>query len=154
MPLSSSFLFKGLSESQLQRLTPVVNDIEVPKGRWLFQEGSKADRVYIIKSGAVEMLTKVNGEYELPIRILRSEGSCFGTSALVPPYEYSLSARSAEDVSLFEIKREDLEKISAEDGQLGCAIMKNLAQHLLDRLKETRLELKTHFKNLFGSMHH
>ena len=154
MPLSSSFLFKGLSESQLQRLTTAVNDVEVPKGRWLFQEGNKADRVYILKSGAVEMLTKVNGEYELPIRILRSEGSCFGTSALVPPYEYSLSARSTEDVDLLEIKREDLEKISTEDGSLGCAVMKNLAQYLLERLKETRLELKTHFKNLSGSMHH
>jgi CRP-like cAMP-binding protein len=153
MPLSSSFLFKGLSESQLQRVTQAVTNIQIPKGRWLFEEGSKADRVYIVKSGAVEMLTKVNGEHELPIRILRSEGSCFGTSALVPPYEYSLSARSAEDVDLLEIKREDLEQISTEDGSLGCAIMKNLAQYLLERLKETRLELKTHFKNLFHSMH-
>lgn len=153
MPLSSSFLFKGLSESRLQRLTPAVKEIEIPKGRWLFQEGSQADRIYILKSGAVEMMTTVRGEYELPIKILRSEGSCFGTSALVPPHEYSLSARSAEDVTLLEIKREDLEKISAEDSILGCAIMKNLAKYLLDRLKETRLELKTHFENLFGSMH-
>ena len=99
------------------------------------------------------MLTRINGEYELPIRKLRNEGSCFGTSALVAPHEYSLSARSAEEVTLFEIKREDLEKLSIEDSVLGCAIMKNLAQHLLDKLKETRLELKTHFQNLFRSMH-
>ena len=153
MPLSSSFLFKGLSESQLQRLTTAVREIQVQKGHWLFQEGKTADRVYIIKSGAVEMLTKVNGEYELPIKILRSEGECFGTSALVPPHEYSLSARCAEEAYLLEIKREDLEKISVEDSALGCAIMKNLAQHLLDRLKETRQELKIHFKTLFRAMH-
>ncbi|MBW2337598.1 MAG: hypothetical protein JRF47_12720, partial [Deltaproteobacteria bacterium] len=54
---------------------------------------------------------------------------------------------------LLEISREDLEKINDEDSALGCAIMKNLAQHLLDRLKETRQELKIHFKTLFRSMH-
>ncbi len=153
MPLSSSFLFKGLSESQLQRLTAAVKEIQVQKGQWLFQEGSTADRIYIIKSGAVEMLTRVNGEYELPIKIIRSQGGCIGTSALVPPYQYSLSAKCADDAVLLEISREDLEKINDEDSALGCAIMKNLAQHLLDRLKETRQELKIHFKTLFRSMH-
>ena len=153
MPLSLSFLFRGLTKSQLQQLNIAANEIQVPKGQWLFQEGKMADRVYIIKSGAVEMLTKVNGEYELPIKIVRSEGGCFGSSALVPPYLYSLSARCAEDAVLLEIKRQDLEKLSAEDSALGCAIMTNLAQHLLDRLKETRQELKIHFNTLFRSMH-
>ena len=153
MPLSSSFLFKGLSASQLQRLTTAATEIQIQKGQWLFQEGKTADRVYIIKSGAVEMLTRVNGEYELPIKIVRSKGGCFGTSALVPPHEYSLSAKCAQDAVLLGISRADLEKISEEDSALGCAIMKNLAQHLLDRLKETRQELKIHFKTLFRSMH-
>ena len=153
MSLSSSFLFKGLSESQLQCLTTAVKEIQTQKGQWLFQEDKAADRIFIIKSGAVEMLTKVNGEYELPIKIIRSKGGCFGTSALVPPYQYSLSAKCAEDAVLLEIRREDLEKISEVDSALGCAIMKNLAQNLLDRLKETRQELKIHFKTLFRSMH-
>jgi CRP-like cAMP-binding protein len=92
-------------------------------------------------------------EYELPIKIIRSKGECFGTSALVPPHEYSLSARCAEDATILEIRREDLEKISEKDSALGCAVMKNLAQNLLARLKETRQEVKIHFKSLFRSMH-
>ena len=153
MPHSSSFIFKGLSETQLQRLTSAVKERQIPKNQWLFQEGSSADRIYILKTGAVEMLTKVNGEYELPINIIRSKDECFGTSALVPPHEYSLSARCAEDATILEIKREDLEKITAEDSAMGCIIMKNLAKNLLDRLKETREEVKIHFKTLFRSMH-
>ena len=152
MPLALSLLFKGLSESQLQRLTTAFKEIQIKKGQLLFQEGKTGDRVYIVKSGAVEMLTKVGGEYELPIKIIRAQEGCFGTSVLVPPYQYSLSAKCAEDATLLEIRREDLEKISAEDSALGCAIMKNLAQHLLDRLKETRQELRIHFKTLFRSM--
>ena len=153
MPHSSSFIFKGLSETQLQRLTSAVKERQIPKNQWLFQEGSSADRIYILKSGAVEMLTKVNGEYELPINIIRSKDECFGTSALVPPHEYSLSARCAEDATILEIKREDLEKITAEDSAMGSIIMKNLAKNLLHRLKETREEVKIHFKTLFRSMH-
>jgi hypothetical protein len=33
-------------------------------------------------------------------------------------------------------------------------ILANLAKHFLDRLKETRQELKIHFKTIFKSMHH
>jgi CRP-like cAMP-binding protein len=153
MPLSSSFLFKGLSESQLQRITTAAKEIQIPKGQWLFQEGNAADRVYVLKDGAVELLTRVNGEYELPIKIIRSKEGCFGISALVPPYQYSLTSKCAEDSTLLEIQRHDLQNLTQEDSGLGCVIMTNIAQYLLDRLKETRQELKIHFKTLFRSMH-
>ena len=153
MPLSSSFLFKGLTESQLQCIAAVAKEIRIQKGQWLFQEDNAADRVYVLKDGAVELLTRVNGEYELPIKIIRSKGECFGTSTLVPPHQYSLASRCAEDSNLLEIQRHDLQNLTQEDSDLGCVIMTNLAQHLLDRLKETRQELKIHFKTLFQSMH-
>ena len=153
MPLSSSYLFKGLTESQLQILNEAVREIKIQKGQWLFQEGKSADRMYVLKSGAVEKLTRVNDDFELPISIIRSPGRCFGTSSLVPPYQFSLSARGAKDAVLFEIQREDLQRLTREDNALGYTIMANLAQHLLDRLKETRLELKIHFKTLLRSVH-
>ena len=153
MPLSSTYLFKGLSESRLQRLNEAAKEIKVFKGQWLFQEGTSADRMYVLKSGAVEMLTRVNNDFELPVSIIRSPGRCFGISSLVPPHQYSLSARCAEDAALFEIQREDLQQLIREDNALGYAIMASLAQHLLDRLKETRQELKIHFQTIFRSMH-
>jgi CRP-like cAMP-binding protein len=55
MPLSSSFLFKGLSESQLQRITAVAKEIRIQKGQWLFQEGNAADRVYVLKETRQEL---------------------------------------------------------------------------------------------------
>ena len=97
--------------------------------------------------------SRVNGEYELPIKIIRSKGGCFGISTLVPPYQYSLTSKCVEDSTLLEIQRQDLQKLTQEDSTLGCAIMTNIAQHLLGRLKETRQELKIHFKTLFRSMH-
>jgi CRP-like cAMP-binding protein len=122
-------------------------------------EGQKAEELFVLKKGAVELLTRVNddlvnNDFELPIAILRTPGDCSGTSSLVEPYIYSLSARCFEDSELLIIKHTDLKNLMLADHELGCTIMKNLAQHLLDRLKETRHELKIHFKTLFKSSHH
>ncbi|MDH3575953.1 MAG: cyclic nucleotide-binding domain-containing protein [Desulfobacterales bacterium] len=152
--LSSCYLFKGLSESQLQRLNTITKETPIQKGQWLMHEDERAEALFVLKEGAVELLTTVNDDFELPIAILRNPGDCTGTSSLVAPHEYSLSARCAENGTLFAIQQADLKHLMLEDHELGCTIMKNLAQHLLDRLKETRQELKIHFKTLFKSSHH
>ena len=149
MPLSSIFLFKDLSESCLKKITDTVKKSQIKKGNWLFHEGNRADRFYALENGAVELFTRINDEIELPVTIIRKVGGCFGISALVPPYQYSLSCRCAEDADLLEFRREDIEKLSTEDHGLGCTIMTNLSQYLLARLKETRQDLKNHFKTLF-----
>ena len=151
--LAGCYLFKGLTDSQLRRLADVASETEMEEEQWLFQEGLKAEEIYVLKEGAVELLTRVDDEFELPISMLRQPGSCFGTSALVVPHVYSLSARCAEGGSILVIRQEDLHKLIQEDRDLGCSIMTNWAGHLLNRLKETRQELKIHFKTLFQTMH-
>jgi CRP/FNR family transcriptional regulator len=151
--LASCNLFQGLSETQLQRLADITKEMQIEKGEWLFQEGQEANGLFILKEGAVELLTKVDDEFELPIAMLREPGMFLGTSALTAPYVYSLSARCTEQGSLLVIERTELEKLIQEDRELGYIIMTNWAEHLLNRLKETRQELKIHFKTLFKSMH-
>ena len=114
MLLSSIFLFKDLSESHLKKISNTVKETCAEKGRWLFHEGSSADRIYALRSGAVELLTRINDDIELPVKIIRNEGGCFGISALIRPYQYSLSSRCAEDTVLLEIKRKDIEKLTQE----------------------------------------
>ena len=153
MQLSSCYLFQGLSESQLNQLTTIGNEASIQACQWLFREGEAAEQMFILKDGAVELLTTVD-EVELPITIVREPGNCFGTSTMVPPHQYSLSARCAEDGALLSINKTDLDKLIKADHEMGHAILINLAKHFLDRLKETRQELKIHFKTIFKSMHH
>jgi CRP-like cAMP-binding protein len=157
--LSSCYLFRGLSESQFHGLLEITKQVRAQKGQFLMHEGQKGEELFILKQGAVELLTRVNDDlinddFELPIAILRNPGDCTGTSSLLEPYICSLSARCFEDSELRVIKHTDLINLMMEDHDLGCALMKNLAQHLLGRLKETRHELKIHFKTLFKSSHH
>jgi CRP/FNR family cyclic AMP-dependent transcriptional regulator len=152
--LSSCYLFKGLSEFRLQRLTTITKETPIQKGQWIMLEGKKAEELFIVKEGTVELMTKVEDDFELPIAMLRNPGECTGTASLVAPHEYSLSARCQEDGTMLVIQQEDLKKLIQEDHKLGCIIMENLAQHMLERLKETRDELKIHFKTLLKSAHH
>ena len=145
-------LFEGLSEMQFERLDALMEEISVKKGERLFREGEAAELLYCIKQGAVEMLTAIDDHIELPIAILRSEGGYLGMSSLVPPYIYSLSARSYEDSILTVIKRKRLMEQVDDDPEMGYFIMSNLAKTFLDRLKETRQEVKIHFKTLFKVM--
>ena len=145
-------LFEGLSEIQFERLASLMEEISIKKGQRLFKEGEAAEELYCLKQGAVEMLTSIDDHVELPIAILRSEGSYFGMSSLVSPHIYSLSARSFEDSILTVIKRSKLMEETKGDPEMGFIIMSNLAKTFLDRLKETRQEVKIHFKTLFKVM--
>ena len=151
MQLPSCYLFQGLSNPQKDRIAAITLEKEIQKGEWLFQEDQQATRIYILRKGAVELLTRVNDTVELPITIIRPAGGCFGVGALVEPYRYSLSARCAEDSALLVIDQADLHNLIRTDSDLGCTIMTNLAQKLLDRLKETRQESKIHIKTLIKS---
>ena len=157
--LSSCYLFKGLSESQFHSLSEITKEVHAQKGQFLIHEGQKAEELFVLKQGAVEMLTTVNDDlvnddFELPIAILQNPGDCTGISSLVEPYIYSLSARCFEDSESGGIKQSDLKNLMIANHELGCTLRKNLAKHLLDRLKETRQELKIHFKTLIKSSHH
>ena len=153
MQLSACYLFKGLSTAQQKRLVGIGREINFRKGRWLYRENESATRIFILKKGAVELLTKIEEKIELPITIARSPGDCFGSPSLIPPYLYSLSARCVEDSTLLALRRSDMQKLIQEDHELGRTVMSNIAQHFLERLKETRKELKIHFKTLFKSIH-
>ena len=151
MPLSSCFLFGRLSEPQLERVRAISQNKKIQKGQWLFREDEEAQNFYLIREGAIELLTIVDEKIEIPIAMVRTNNGCIGIGALVAPFRYSLSARAAQDSNLLVFKREDLEALKQEDPGLVCIMMNNLAQKLLERLKETRKEVKIHFMNLVRS---
>ena len=151
MDSSFAYLFKGLDDGQMKKILATGKEISMKKGQQIFREGQEANGVYVLRSGAVELMTVVEKDFDLPISLLREPGDVFGSSALVPPYQYSLSARCAEDVILFRMETKSLRKLASEDHEIGCQIMTNLAAYFLERLKETRQEVKIHFKTLLSS---
>ena len=148
MQLPSCYLFQNLSAPQIDSLAAITFEEQFQKGRWLFYKDQKANKIYLVKKGAVELLIKVQDTIEIPVALMRPNNGCVGISALVDPFRYTLSARCSADSTLLVIKREDLQALMCKDHELGCFMMNNLAQKLLARLTENREELKIHFLNL------
>ena len=152
MPLTSCYLFEGLSQSQLERITAITREQQFQRDQWLFHEEQAALDLYLVKNGAVELVIKVEGAIEIPIAVIRPDNGCLGVSTLVDPYRYSLSARCLDDSTLMAISKTQLDELMDADAELRCIIMTNLATKLLNRLKETRQEVKIHFMNLVRSV--
>jgi CRP-like cAMP-binding protein len=152
MNLLACFLFQGLSSSQLERIAAVTSDQQIKAGHWLFQEGQPATSVYLLKDGAIELVTRVEDAIEIPVAIIRPENGCLGIGALVEPRLYTLSARCLKDSIVLKIEQTELHRLMQDDVELRCTIMTNLAQKMLERLKETRQEVKIHFMNLVRSV--
>ena len=173
MNLSSCYLFEGLPKSHLDRLEAIAFKLPVRKGQWLFHKDEPAERLYILESGAVELLIEVQDSLELPVftvesatielmievpepveiptTMIRSGDGCVGVGALIEPYRYSLSARCARNGTLFVIRRTDIQHLIRQYPDLGCCVMTNLARKLLERLNETRREVQIHFMSLVRS---
>ena len=151
MDLSLSYLFKGLNDEQLKKIESVVIEMPIKKGQEIIKEGEKAKDLYILKSGAIDLFTKVENDFELPISILRDPGDVFGSGVLVAPFKYTLTARCFKTGILLRFEKSALKKVMKADRDLSCKIMSNLAEYYLHRLKESRREIKIHFSTLLKS---
>jgi CRP-like cAMP-binding protein len=147
------YLFQDLNDGRVNQILSMCQEIKVKKDQSIFTEGQEASALYLLKEGAVELITRIEDVVDLPIAILRSPGDCFGTSALIDPYVYSLSARCVEEGVLLLLEQSDFRHLVEKDHEMGCIFMRNLAKHYLERLKQTRQELKIHFRTLFKSVH-
>ena len=84
MDSSFAYLFRGLEDGQMKKIMAIGKEIPIKKGQQIFREGQNANGVYLLREGSVELMTLVDGDFELPISILRNPGDVLGTSALVP----------------------------------------------------------------------
>ena len=151
MEWESGYLFKGLNEKQLERLQADARNVAMAAGDVICREGESADAVYMLSSGTVELVTSISKSLELPVSMLREPGEMFGSSALIEPHSYTLTAKCASGGSVVVMERNALEEYMAEDHEAAFTIMANLAANFLSRLKESRQELKIHFNMLLRS---
>lgn len=123
-------VFNGLNDDQLAAIIEICHEKEHRGGDRLFEEGEKANRVWIVSEGQVDI------RFNLPGRIAPEESTIysetfaktFGWSCFVPPYEYILSAYcSGKSCKVVQIHKEALLKLFEKDSLMGYIFMSNLA---------------------------
>lgn len=100
--MRSFALFAELSNSELESLSHLMEDLELDHGVSLLKQNEFADAVYFLKKGAVKIL--VNGEMVAQIDRVQ----CFGEmSCLAPDTRASASVITAERSQLMRIEKQD-----------------------------------------------
>jgi CRP-like cAMP-binding protein len=139
-------IFSVLNPDQLKHIAELAEEVSHESGDILFYEGDKADALYVLVEGLIELYYSVDVEYhpelhkELKFREIHP-GELFSISAMIEPYELTASARAVEPSRMIKIHAAQLLEWCEEDFDLANALMRQVASAAITRLQATREQL-------------
>ena len=137
--------FKGLNPQQLQVLTESAMEMQFKPGQLILQEGSPANRFYIILEGKVAIESEQKERGMVALQTL-GPGDDVVWSWLFPPYDLHLSARALEPTKTIFFYGTRLRAHCEQDHELGYQLMKRIAAVVIQRLHLTQKRLMEPFQ--------
>ncbi|MBN2289201.1 MAG: cyclic nucleotide-binding domain-containing protein [Candidatus Glassbacteria bacterium] len=131
-----SFLH-SIDPEEVAKLVPHVDEIAVEQGAFVFKEGMRADALYLIASGAVEIIVG-----DQPISRL-GPGDAFGEMGLLTDNPRVASAMALEKTSLFRVSKEDFDGLVAASPKVKKAVEAMMQQRSKDLVKKSFLQADT-----------
>lgn len=138
--LKNVYIFKDLTEDEIDKIKQITMLIEVKTGEKLFSENDESDALYIIKNGSV-MVKK--GSIVLSIL---NQGECIGEITFLNREKRTATIAAIEHSEIFKIKYNDLDKLMEEDSEIASKIYKAIAITLSKRLVEMSSNLEKRFQ--------
>ncbi|WP_210396958.1 cyclic nucleotide-binding domain-containing protein [Motiliproteus sediminis] len=134
--LQSYAMFGGVSDQQLIVLSRLLKAETFPEGAFLFHQGDKADRLFFIQQGQVEVLNRLSDDTLVPLA-KRQEGDSIGEMAIIDQQNRSASVRALESVTVLSLSCAALSELHRTDPELYTLMLMNLARELSRRLRAT-----------------
>jgi CRP-like cAMP-binding protein len=138
--IAGAEVFEGLRPEQLELIGGCGANEHVREATYLFREGERADRFFLIRKGAVALEVHAPGAGPLVIETL-GEGEVVGWSWLFKPYRWQFDARTTAPTGLIAFDGACLRGKCDADHELGYQLMQRFASEMLERLQATRLQL-------------
>lgn len=132
--------FKALDGNDLTALGSMGEDKTAKKDELVFDEDSKGDSMYIIKSGSVKILKKVKNQ-ENTIAVLNA-GEFFGEMALLDGLPRSAAVRATGNCELFMLSLEGYQKLRREKPHTALKLMDVIIKVLSNRLRQANKNLE------------
>ncbi|MFI0785762.1 cyclic nucleotide-binding domain-containing protein [Streptomyces lydicus] len=133
-------LFEAVPPDRRRQLTDLAREVSLPRATRLFEEGRRADRFWIIRSGQVALDQHVPGRRALVVETLGRD-ELLGWSWLFPPYLWHLGAQTVGPVEAVEFDAASVRALCDSDAVLGRAMYRYVAETVADRLHGTRTRL-------------
>jgi CRP-like cAMP-binding protein len=134
-------MFAGLTDPQLEKLAQVFEEREYQRDETLFLQGDPASRLYLVRSGFVEVIVESENNPQGKTIIHLGAGQSVGEMALVDQGARSATVRATADhTQVASISRDSFEQVCAADTALGYQVMRNIAADLSFRLRRKSYE--------------
>lgn len=140
-------LLSNLSVEQAREISEGVQSKNVKRGEFLFRQGQKADRLYIICSGKVKLLKPQMDGKEQILYIL-SEGDFFGAFNLLKEDRLQYDAIVLEDTQVTTLEKNEFDKIILLDPTITLKVFEKAyerikkVENLVARLSTSSLDAK------------
>jgi CRP-like cAMP-binding protein len=132
--------FADVSAETLREVAMISEEVVVPAGKVLFHEGDKAESLYILVEGEIDIdFTLGNGEQRTVDTVVAGELSMW--SALVAPYRSTAVGTTRKDCRLIAIHAERLRELCEKHTHLGYRLLVSVTKLLATRLEGARVQL-------------
>ena len=134
--------FADVSEDALKEVAMVSEEMSAASGSTLFSEGDKADKLYIITEGELDLQYTL-GSGELRTVDTLVAGDLVGWSALVEPFKSTATGTVKMDLKGLMIDGLKLRDQCENRHDLGYRMLLCVTQLLATRLEGARVQLAT-----------
>ncbi len=146
-------LFAGISPDCLKAVAELCDERSFKAGDKLFLESGEfvgKSKLYEKGEEATHLMLLVAGEVDVGFSLGVGDPLVIGTvvpgellslSALIPPYHLTAEATAKDDGKAIYIKAKELRELLDENPELGFRLYQGVAKALMNRLKDTRVEL-------------
>ncbi|MEU6809951.1 cyclic nucleotide-binding domain-containing protein [Streptomyces sp. NPDC046831] len=137
---STTTLAAALPAEQREQLMRTAREVSFDVGARLFEEGRRADRFWIIKTGTIALDLHVPGRRAALIESL-GHGELVGWSWHFPPYVWQLGAEAQSPVRAYEFDASTVRTMCAQDAEFGRAVAVWVGRVVAHRLHSARVRL-------------
>ena len=131
-------MLQYLTDEMLDRLIPITELLLFDANEYIFQQGDKADRIYMVQKGKVLLEHRITDEITVFVSAIKP-GYAFGWSAMLTEEFYTSDAICAEACELLSFRENKIKALFEEDHSLGF-IMSQRLLHILKKRYDIRTE--------------
>jgi zinc transporter ZupT len=130
-------ILQGIDPEEVAKLVPHVGEVSLEQGALVFKEGMRADALYLIESGSVEIITQGK-----PLAKL-GPGDAFGEMGLLTDRPRVASAMALEKTNVFRVAKEDFDKLMKDSPKMKKAVEKLMKARSEDLVKKSLVAKET-----------
>ncbi|WBB61950.1 cyclic nucleotide-binding domain-containing protein [Streptomyces sp. WMMC500] len=137
---TSTSLLGALQPETRERLLANAVEVSFAAGQRIFNEGQRADRFWVLRTGSVTLDLHVPGRQAATVETLGS-GDLLGWSWLFRPHQWHLGAQALSPVRALEFDATVVRELCERDPATGWAVTHRVAEIIGHRLQAARTRL-------------